>query len=526
MATYPDEKAVYDSNGSSTDFSTDNSRPPTGVATTGPDENGITWKYLEFDTPFEELGLPGTEADLPNAFKRLGNPFDWAQTKKLAICVLGSFSCLMAAYSASAYSSGLAQMMAEWNQKKIPLLCGITTFTTGFGIGPMFLAPISEVYGRKPLIMGAYLLFNITHLCKALCHSFPGMLVARFWEGVAGSTFSTIVGGIMADIFISEQRGLPMSIFALCAMVGVGLGSLINGWVVFYSTWRWIHWSQLIYCSFQMVVVYFVISESRQNVILSRKAKLLNKLLAESNSDIKVQWKARADDETKTWGELMSGSVILPFKFLVKEPVVTAFSAWISFSWAMLYMFLQSVPLVFTQLFDFNAKQVGYVFGAVIGGSIIGFICNFTYEVWLSKLLPDRGPENRLYLSCVLSPLVPAGMFWLGWTAYSDSHYILPALAVGCACCGIFATYLAVFNYLADAYRGYASSALAAQSFCRNMLSGILPLVAGPMYAKMGFQGGSGMLGGISLALCTIPWVLMIWGPQIRARSKFASALG
>lgn len=158
---YEDEKCVYDSQTpSSTDLSNDNTRAPTPLATSGPDENGITWKYLEFDTPFEEFGLPGTEADLPKAFKRLNNPFDWNKTKKFAICVLGSFSCLVAAYGASAYSSGVTQMMAEWHVKKIPLLCGITTFTTGFGIGPMVLAPISEVYGRRPMIMGAYLLFN------------------------------------------------------------------------------------------------------------------------------------------------------------------------------------------------------------------------------------------------------------------------------------------------------------------------------------------------------------------------------
>lgn len=41
---------------------------------------------------------------------------------------------------------------------------------------------------------------------------------------------------------------------------------------------------------------------------------------------------------------------------------------------------------------------------------------------------------------------------------------------------GIFSIYLAVFNYLADSYHRYASSALAAQSFSRNMLAGAFPL--------------------------------------------------
>ena len=39
-------------------------------------------------------------------------------------------------------------------------------------------------------------------------------------------------------------------------------------------------------------------------------------------------------------------------------------------------------------------------------------------------------------------------------------------MAIGCATMGLFSIYLAVCNYLADTYQIYASSALAAQSFC------------------------------------------------------------
>lgn len=42
-------------------------------------------------------------------------------------------------------------------------------------------------------------------------------------------------------------------------------------------------------------------------------------------------------------------------------------------------------------------------------------------------------------------------------------------MAIGCATIGIFSVYLAVFSYLADTYHRYASSALAAQSFCKYL---------------------------------------------------------
>lgn len=185
----------------------------------------------------------------------------------------------------------------------------------------------------------------------------------------------------------------------------------------------------------------------------------------------------------------------------------------------------QTIPLVFHGIYGFNSAMTGLVFVAVVAGAFIGFGISSVFELYVQARLPDKGPENRLYLSCVLAPLVPAGMFWLGWTADADGPWILPALAVGCSSVGIFSTYLAVFNYLADAYHRYASSALAAQSFCRNIMAGILCLITEIMFNGMGVHGLSALLGGVSLALCAIPLVLMWCGPAVRARSVFASQL-
>lgn len=77
-----------------------------------------------------------------------------------------------------------------------------------------------------------------------------------------------------------------------------------------------------------------------------------------------------------------------------------------------------------------------------------------------------HNPEQRLYFACFQSALLPIGLFWFGWTQFSSIHWIVPTMAIACATMGIYSIYLATFNYLADTYHRYASSALAAQSFC------------------------------------------------------------
>ena len=89
---------------------------------------------------------------------------------------------------------------------------------------------------------------------------------------------------------------------------------------------------------------------------------------------------------------------------------------------------------------------------------------------------------------------------------------------------GIFSIYLASFNYTADVYHIYASSALAGTGLVRNILGGSFTLVTRQMFHNMGFQAASSLLGAIGALLTLVPWVLAFYGPKIRARSKIASS--
>jgi len=161
----------------------------------------------------------------------------------------------------------------------------------------------------------------------------------------------------------------------------------------------------------------------------------------------------------------------------------------------------------------------------------IGALLSTILSIYQEKIARHYGklsstPEGRLYFSCIESALLPIGLFWFGWSSFPSTHWIVPTIAVGVATMGIFSVYLAVFNYLADTYHRYASSALAAQSFCRNMLGGVFPLVTGAMFHRMTFAGASSFLGGVGAVLTIVPWVLVFFGPRIRARSRFASVSG
>jgi hypothetical protein len=144
------------------------------------------------------------------------------------------------------------------------------------------------------------------------------------------------------------------------------------------------------------------------------------------------------------------------------------------------------------------------------------------FWAFMRRRFPAEAPESRLYFTCITAMFLPAGLFIFGFTVRPDVHWFGPATGIALATWGIYSVYLATFNYFADIYHKYASSALAAQSCCRNILGGVFPLVTGFLFRNLGEERAGALLGGIGTALSVIPWCLVFWGETIRSKSKFA----
>ncbi|KAF2863357.1 putative MFS multidrug transporter [Piedraia hortae CBS 480.64] len=513
-------------------------------------DDEIIWQYLTFDTelPAPSLvshasGTMPTTPDPPN-LKKYTSPFLWSYRRKLLTTIISVTATLLSAFAPGSYIAGEIQMRREWGLSVVALSVGISVYTWGFAIAPMMLAPLSEINGRRPLFLITGAIFVLSHLVCAVTPTFAGMVIARLIGGLAGSTFSTVVGGVVSDIYHAKDRNTPMTLFSGAAIFCSGFGPAVGGLIGYHTTWRWIFWLQVIISSTVILVMFFVFKETRGSVLLSRKAKALNKwyeemeaagyygvLIPPDNTPHRIRWKVKADEERGSLGIMIGVSLYRPFHLLVTEPVVFFFSLWISFAWSVLYLMFSAIPLVFQAVYHFNLMQYTAVFASISVAAIISTVMSIYQESLARRLMSTKrlelldSPEGRLYFCCIQSILLPIGCFWFGWTSFSSIHWIVPTLAIGCATMGIFSIYLAVFNYLADTYHRYASSALAAQSFCRNMMGGSFPLFTRQMFTAMKFHGAGSFLGGFSALLTIIPWILIFYGPQIRARSKFASEI-
>ncbi len=153
------------------------------------------------------------------------------------------------------------------------------------------------------------------------------------------------------------------------------------------------------------------------------------------------------------------------------------------------------------------------------------------YDVILQRAKARNAPwatieeYRRLPLACLGGPLYVVSLFWLGWSASPDVHWIVPSLA-GLPCgIGFLLVFMALINYLTDAYQIFAASALAAASCSRSIFGALLPLATKTMYDRLGVNWASSVLGFLSLAMTVIPFAFIKYGHRIRAHSEFCQYL-
>ncbi|KAJ6580957.1 MFS polyamine transporter [Mycena capillaripes] len=446
------------------------------------------------------------------------NPVCFPRSKKWAITLLACFSTFIASSSCSAYNLGFPSMTRDLDCTEFQATIGFIVFTLGFGLVPLVSSSFSEEFGRQPLYIGSAIGFTSMYLLIALSKNIQTVIIARFLQGSFGSTWATMVGGTLADLWTPRERGLPMAIFSLAAIGGTALGPLAAGWVEMNPKlgWRWIQWIQMIICGVYSLIVPVVMRETRSSILLTRVAKRIRKETGDN------RYRARIEDERASLTSLIFVSCTRPIHLLFTEPVVSAFSLWIGFLWGVLFCGIESIPGVFRQLHNFNIGQEGTVFSSIAIGATLGFASNFYQEHLYHKYHERRGPEARLILACAAASMLPISMFIYAWCSFPYVPWISLVIALTLYIWATFIVYLAVFSYLADCYGPFASSALAGQSLCRNIMATVFPLFTKQMFVNLGYNWANTMFALIAAVMVPIPFVLFFYGPAIRSRSKFS----
>lgn len=111
------------------------------------------------------------------------------------------------------------------NSAESVMALSIYLLATAFG--PMIIGPLSEVYGRAPILHASNVWFLVWNIVCGFAKTKETLIAARFLAGFGASAIYALAGGVLGDIWRPEQRGKSLGIYLLIPLLGAAVGMAV-----------------------------------------------------------------------------------------------------------------------------------------------------------------------------------------------------------------------------------------------------------------------------------------------------------
>lgn len=166
-------------------------------------------------------------------------------TKTIVLLFVGLMvTMLMASLSQTILSTALPTIVGQ--------LGGVEQMTwviTGYILASTVMMPVygrvSDLFGRKPVLIAAVLLFMIGSVVGGLGNSMALLIIARIIQGLGGGGLMILSQSAIAEVVPARERGKYMGVMGAVFAVSSVAGPLVGGWLTEGPGWRWAFWLNL-----------------------------------------------------------------------------------------------------------------------------------------------------------------------------------------------------------------------------------------------------------------------------------------
>ncbi|KAJ5113437.1 bicyclomycin resistance protein [Penicillium angulare] len=457
------------------------------------------------------------------------HPYNWPRWRTQSNCFLISAMTFLTALASSIIAPGVPQLMTEFQTDNLQLAAFVVSvYILGFAAGPLFIAPLSEIYGRVIVYHFCNIGFTVFAAGCALAPNIHTLIVFRFLNGLFGSCPATIGGGSITDMIPQNRRASVVAAYSVGALFAPIIGPLAGGLLAGTLGWRWDFWLLTLSGGVASIFMFFMLKETYHPVILERKAA---RLRTES-------------DNTHLRSKLNPGlsprayfirNIIRPLNMLMFSPIIIITSLFIAITYGYMYLLFTSFTQVFGRYYGFTTNTVGFCFLGLGIGSFLGVavFSGISDRIMKAKANADShcstgitmaAQKNGMRPEYRLPPLPWAvlslafGLLMYGWTAELRLHWIFPIIGTVFIGLGQLLLFMVLQMYLIDAFTIYAASAVAAITAVRSIAGALLPLLGLSLYDKLGIGWGNTVLAVVCLPLLVVSHLLVRYGEALREK--------
>lgn len=320
-------------------------------------------------------------------------------------------------------------------------------------------------------------------------------------------------------MYRKEERGKSLAIATFVPYLGPALGPIIGGAISQNLDWPWLFYILSMFNALISVVGFFIIRESYAPVLLARRHR------AAASRDPVLRLSpdliARRFPVSKVAENLRR-----PLQLLWQRPIIQIIAFLFAINFGVYCLLLSTFATLWID--DYGESQfistlhyIAFSIGTTISTQVGGRFMDWIFKRFKARAVDgNTTPEVRIPCTIPGLILIPAGLFWYGWSAETHMHWAMLDVGVALFVSGSFFLAQAMLAYLLDEFP-HAASANAASRMLSNILGFVFPIFAPQMYSRLGYGWGNSCLAFIFVCLCyPVIFILWVWGPKIRALGR------
>jgi DHA1 family bicyclomycin/chloramphenicol resistance-like MFS transporter len=114
----------------------------------------------------------------------------------------------------------------------------ISSYLIGFAVGQMIYGPLSDRYGRRPVLLAAVALYLASTLACAAAQSVDLLIAARLLQGISGSGAIVLARAIVRDVYSGVQAARELSLMGSISATAPIVAPMIGGVLQAGFGWR------------------------------------------------------------------------------------------------------------------------------------------------------------------------------------------------------------------------------------------------------------------------------------------------
>jgi len=316
----------------------------------------------------------------------------------------------------------------------------LSLFLAGFAIAQLIYGPLSDRYGRKPVLMGGLVLFLLATIGCALAADIDTLIAFRFLQALGGSAGPVLGRAMVRDIHGPRESGRVLSHIGSAMALAPAVAPVVGGFMLVWLGWASIFWFLAVFALLAMTVLHRLIGETAPE----------------------------AHRHPRSIGRILSD-----FGVLLRDRRYVAYTLACTFSFAGLFVFLSVSSFVVIDYFGYAPEQYGLWFMFVVSGYLSGTLIGGRLSRSLGHFRLVRGAALLCLLGGALI-LVPG--------SGHPSHLLLVMLPMMLYMLGVgIVMPQAMAGALAD-YPQMAGSASGLMGFIQMTSAGLLGSLAGHLH--------------------------------------------